>query len=82
MGSGGRRNRSGPQKQENSGRSDRAGFSLTALPAEGYDGEVPAFPLPRRDVFTKEWNEAGKSVQIFDTAETGRVAAREAEFWA
>lgn len=44
---GGARNRSGPQKQENSGRSDRAGFSLTALPSEGYGGEVPAFPLPK-----------------------------------
>lgn len=44
---GGARNRSGPQKQENSGRSDRAGFSLTALPSEGYTGEVPQFPLPK-----------------------------------
>jgi len=28
-----------------SGRSDRRGFKLTALPAEGYDGPAPAFPL-------------------------------------
>jgi len=30
-----------------SGRSDRRGFKLTALPAEGYDGPVPTFPLPQ-----------------------------------
>lgn len=82
MTSGGRRNRSGPQKSEDSGRSDRANYSLTALPAEGYKGAAPDFPLPRRDVFTKEWNEAGKQIQIFDAAETARVAERELEFWA
>lgn len=46
MTSGGARNRSGPGKQEGSGRSDRVGFSLTALPAEGFDGPAPDFPLP------------------------------------
>jgi hypothetical protein len=43
---GGARNRSGPAADPNSGRSDRRGFKLTALPAEGYGGEVPDFPLP------------------------------------
>lgn len=43
---GGARNRSGPQANENSGRSDARGYSLTALPAEGYNGEAPTFPLP------------------------------------
>lgn len=46
MARGGARNRSGPVAQENSGRSDRRGFSLTALPASGYDGPIPDFPLP------------------------------------
>jgi len=41
MASGGARNRSGPQADPNSGRSDRRGFKLTALPSEGYRGEVP-----------------------------------------
>ena len=45
MGSGGSRNRSGPAPDPNSGRSDRRGFSLTALPNEGYQGEAPHFPL-------------------------------------
>lgn len=38
---GGARNRSGPQKDPSSGRSDRLGFKLTALPSEGYTGPVP-----------------------------------------
>ena len=46
MGSGGSRNRSGPAPDPNSGRSDRRGFSLTALPNEGHQGEAPTFPLP------------------------------------
>lgn len=46
MASGGARNRSGPNADLSSGRSDRRGFSLTALPAEGYSGPVPDFPLP------------------------------------
>lgn len=46
MASGGARNRSGPAPDPNSGRSDRRGFSLTALPNEGYQGEAPTFPLP------------------------------------
>lgn len=37
---------SGPRADPNSARSDRRGFTLTALPSEGYDGEVPDFPLP------------------------------------
>ena len=47
MARGGARNRSGPKPTENSGRSDARGYSLTALPAQGYDGEAPAFPLPQ-----------------------------------
>lgn len=46
MARGGARNRSGPVADPTSGRSDRRGFTLTALPAEGYDGPVPDFPLP------------------------------------
>lgn len=47
MSRGGARNRSGPPPSESSGRSDRRGFKLTALPAQGFDGDVPEFPLPR-----------------------------------
>ncbi|WP_370290254.1 hypothetical protein [Nocardioides sp.] len=38
--------RSGPPKQEGSRTSERAGYQLTALPADGYDGEIPDYPLP------------------------------------
>jgi hypothetical protein len=46
MARGGSRNRSGPTANENSGRSDARGYSLTALPAQGYTGAAPDFPLP------------------------------------
>ena len=46
MASGGARNRSGPAPNPNSGRSDRRGFKLRELPAGGYDGPIPKFPLP------------------------------------
>ena len=47
MSSGGARNRSGPQPDPHSLKSARIGLSLTALPAEGFTDEPPAFPLPR-----------------------------------
>ena len=60
MARGGARNRSGPAADPASGRSDRRGFSLTALPAEGYDGPVPDFPLlspseRELDVWAEAW---------------------------
>ena len=45
MARGGARNRSGPKPDEKSERSDRRSFKLTALPAEGFDGPVPEWPL-------------------------------------
>lgn len=42
---GGARNRSGPKPVEGSATSDRRGYTLTALPAEGYRGKAPDFPL-------------------------------------
>lgn len=46
MARGGARNRSGPKADPTSGRSDRRGYKLTALPAEGHRGPIPDFPLP------------------------------------
>lgn len=61
---GGARNRSGPQADPNSGRSDRRGYTLTALPAEGYSGEVPDFPLPNpNDREAEVWAEAWATPQ-------------------
>ena len=42
---GGARNRSGPVRDPNSARSERAGFSLAALPNEGFQGDAPEWPL-------------------------------------
>ena len=46
MARGGARNRSGPQPDPTSGRSDARGLKFDQLPAEGYDGEMPEFGLP------------------------------------
>lgn len=61
MARGGARNRSGPAPDPTSGRSDRRGFKLTALPSEGYQGEAPDFPLPHAtprelDVWAHLWS--------------------------
>jgi hypothetical protein len=64
MTSGGARNRSGPPLDPSSGRSDQRGIKLTALPAGGYDGEAPEFPLPaatRREL--EVWADAWRSPQ-------------------
>jgi hypothetical protein len=76
MSKGGSRNRSGPQKDPKSGRSERAGYSLTALPAEGYKGDVPDWPLPARRVYYVVAKE-----RHFDEAATEAVADRERELW-
>ena len=60
MSRGGARNRSGPKPDPSSERSDRRGYKLTALPAEGYAGAVPDFPLPNAterevEVWAQAW---------------------------
>jgi hypothetical protein len=70
---GGARNRSGPQPDPTSGRSDRRGVVLTALPAEGYSGPIPEFPLP--EVCEREQ-------QVWDAAwRTPQAAAWSVEPW-
>ncbi len=64
MPKGGARIRSGPPPDPNSARSEQRGYSLTALPAEGYKGKYPAFPLP--DVTNREsqvWRELWRTPQ-------------------
>ena len=80
MARGGARNRSGPTADPNSGRSDRRGYSLTALPAEGYDGPVPDFPLMPRRVYRWEYEDK-RRYQVIDTEATAAVADREAVLW-
>lgn len=80
MSHGGARNRSGPPRQEGSARSDKAGYSLTALPAEGYGGTAPEFPLPRRVVMRWEYEDK-RRFQVLDVEATEAVADREVELW-
>lgn len=80
MASGGARNRSGPQVNPRSGRSERRGYSLTALPAEGYSGPAPAFPLPRRVVW-HEYVLDGSKIRERDEGATDSVEDRELALW-
>ena len=85
MSKGGARNRSGPPADPESGRSERRGYSLTALPAEGYKGPVPDFPLPRRVVRNEYWTGSGRDrerVRERDEGATESVAERELGLWA
>ncbi len=80
MTKGGARNRSGPGVDPNSGRSDRRGVKLTALPAEGHDGAVPEFPLKRVTVYY-EYFEDKKKIREPDEAATEERWDRELALW-
>ena len=81
MASGGARNRSGPQPDLTSARSDRRGISLSTLPSGGYDGEAPDWPLSPRVVMRWE-TDGNRRYQARDDEATAAVRAREAELWA
>lgn len=77
---GGARNRSGPAADPNSERSERRGYKLTALPAQGYDGPVPRFPLPKRAVYNIYFEDK-KRVKEFDGGATEELHERELALW-
>lgn len=72
--------RSGPPPEPGSGRSDARGIKFTALPANGYGGEVPEFPLPDRTVYRWEFEDKRK-FQVLDADATQAVTERERELW-
>jgi len=80
MASGGARNRSGPAPSATSGRSDRRGLRFDALPAEGYKGRIPTFPLPRRKVWDVYFVDKQR-IREFDSDATTALAERELELW-
>ena len=80
MARGGARNRSGPAPDPNSGRSDRRDFRLPALPAEGYGGTVPEFPLMPRRVYRWEFEDK-RRFQVLDVEATDAITDREASLW-
>ena len=65
MARGGARNRSGPQADPDSGRSERRGYKLTALPSEGYQGEIPEWPIEPApsEVELAVWEKAWRTPQ-------------------
>lgn len=77
--------RSGPASDPKSARSEQRGISFTALPAEGYDGEAPAFPLPKRHLWN-EWVEGSgrdrEKHRELDESATEATWERELELWA
>ncbi len=81
MASGGARNRSGPPVDPNSLKSARRGISLAALTAEGYDGEAPAYPLPKILVYDIYFEDKARH-KDFDKDATEARHARELELWA
>lgn len=78
---GGARNRSGPAPDPRSRTSERRGYSLTALPSEGYELDPPKFPLPR--TLRKVWQQQeGARFQVIDEGATELFRERELEVWA
>lgn len=75
---GGARNRSGPGKDLSSLRS--ADLKLVQLPADGFDGDVPEFPLPRMLRYRWEFEDKRK-FQVVDDDATGMVRDRELALW-
>jgi len=71
MSRGGARNRSGPQPDPNSERTERRGIKFTELPADGYDGEVPEWPLEPGPTATEQryWERAWRTPQAWAWAQ-------------
>lgn len=77
---GGARNRSGPPADPKSGRSERKGYKLTALPSEGYSGQVPDFPLMPFNVYRWEYEDK-RRYQVRDDDATEAFRDRERALW-
>lgn len=73
--------RSGPQPDPSSLTSAKRGLVLTTLPAEGFDGDAPAFPLPPVRVYDIWFDDDGRHKVLDEEATEGR-REREAELWA
>lgn len=81
MAKGGARIRSGPRPDPNSERSERRGYTLKSLPAEGYEGKPPRFPLPARQVRVAYTDELGRKRSVVDEAATKAIRRREMAMW-
>jgi len=82
MPSGGARARSGPAPDPFALRRDRKDDAdWVILPAEGFTGPIPAFPLPRAIQFSRHF-ENGKKIEQEDSAQTAATWDAELELWA
>lgn len=80
MTKGGARNRNGAAPDPKSARSARRELSFDQLPAEGYAGEAPEFPLPPAVVMHEYFEERKKVTEVDSGASTTRQE-REQELW-
>lgn len=81
MASGGARSRSGPSPDPNALRRDRSDDAdWVVLPAEGYTGVVPEFPLEKISVYDIWWEDK-KRVKTFDSDATDALHDREVALW-
>lgn len=78
---GGARNRSGPTADPSSARSDKRGLRFDRLPARGFEGDVPEFPL--RPLVRYQWVFEDKTRRReAEPDATEEFRERELEVWA
>jgi len=81
MPSGGARSRSGPPPDPNALRRDRkTDAEWTTLPAEGYTGDLPEFPLPANPIYDIYWVEKQR-IKELDVEATAAFHERELALW-
>lgn len=81
MSHGGARAGSGPAPDPNSGRSASRGLDFSRLPAEGFTGEVPKFPLDPIVLFSEHF-EDGSKIREVDEGSSASFSERESAVWA
>lgn len=81
MASGGYRMNSGPTPDPKSGRSDRRGLKFNQIPASGWAGDTPEFPLPRMARYQWEVDGEGKRREVYDEELTAEFRDREIDVW-
>jgi hypothetical protein len=72
---------SGPSPDPNSLKTARRGLTYVALPAAGYDGEIPPYPLPKVPVYDIYFEDKARH-KVLDLEATDDRFERELELWA
>jgi hypothetical protein len=71
---------SGPPPDPNSLKTAKRGLTFTALPAAGYDGEIPPFPLPAVPIYDIWWEDKERH-KVLDEEATEARHDREFQLW-